>query len=170
MRFEPTAIAGVLIVDPEPIGDARGSFACLFDEREFAERGLNVRWRQHNLAANQKRGTLRGLHYQIPPHEEVKLVWCPHGAIFDVVLDLRPDSPTRGRWHGVELSAENGQALYIPAGLAHGYQTLVDGAAVAYQVSAHYHPPAARGVRFDDPAYGVVWPIADPILSERDRA
>ena len=124
---------------------------------------------QCNISFNRRRGTLRGLHYQARPHEEAKLVRCTRGAIWDVIVDLREGSETRYRWFGVELTADNRRALFAPAGFAHGFQTLVDNSEVSYQMSASYHPESARGVRWDDPAVGIPWPVRDPVLSARDR-
>ncbi len=170
MRFLPTPLPGVWVIEPEQLGDERGWFARTFDSEEFEARGLNPMIVQCNASFNAQRGTLRGMHYQAAPHGESKLVRCARGAIFDVAVDLRADSPTRGRWHGVELSDENHHAYYIPAGLAHGFQTLTDGCEVLYQMGHRYVPQAARGVRFDDPAFAIEWP--DPhrerIVSERD--
>jgi dTDP-4-dehydrorhamnose 3,5-epimerase len=171
MRFLPTPLPGAWVIEPEQLDDERGWFARTFDADEFHARGLNPAIVQCNASFNARRGTLRGMHYQAAPHGESKLVRCVRGAIFDVAVDLRADSPTRGRWHGVELSGENRRAYYIPAGLAHGFQTLTDGCEVLYQMGHRYVPDAARGVRFDDPAFAIEWP--DPhgerIVSERDR-
>jgi len=169
MRFVETSIAGAFLIETDLIPDNRGAFACAFDEREFTLRGLNTHWKQHNFSQNVRRGTLRGMHFQLPPHEEVKLVWCPRGAIHDVVLDVREASTNRGQWAAFELTADNGRLLYIPAGAAHGFQTLANDTTVSYLVSAHFHPPSARGVRFDDPAFSILWPIRDPILSAKDQ-
>jgi dTDP-4-dehydrorhamnose 3,5-epimerase len=172
MRFLQTPLPGAWVIEPEPIEDERGWFARTFDAGEFAARGLNPEVVQCNASFNARRDTLRGLHYQAEPHGESKLVRCVRGAIFDVAVDLRSGSPTLCRWHGVELSAENGLAFYIPAGCAHGFQTLTDGAEVLYQMGSAYVPDAGRGVRFDDPAFAIEWPQAERerVLSERDRA
>lgn len=170
MRFVETPISGVWLIEPERLQDERGWFTRTYDADEFAARGLDVPV-QCNASFNAARGTLRGLHYQAEPHGESKLVRCVRGAIFDVAVDLREGSPTRGRWHGVELSAENGCAFYIPAGLAHGFQTLADSSEVLYQMGHRYVPDAARGVRWDDPAFAIAWPEAPPggrTISERD--
>jgi dTDP-4-dehydrorhamnose 3,5-epimerase len=170
MRFLATPLPGVWVIELEQIEDERGSFARSFDAEEFAARGLNPTVAQCNISFNARRDTLRGLHYQADPHGESKLVRCVRGAIFDVAVDLRPNSSTRCRWHGVELTAENRLAFYIPAGLAHGFQTLTDGAEVLYQMGNAYVPEAARGVRFDDPAFAIEWPAAEKVVvSERDR-
>lgn len=170
MIFTETALAGAWLVEVEPHRDERGFFARTFDEAEFARRGLRDRFPQCSVSFNARAGTLRGMHFQAAPHEEAKLVRCTAGAVFDVIVDLRPGSATRGRWVGVELSAANRRALYVPEGFAHGFQTLADDTEVFYQVSAAFHPESARGVRWDDPAFGVGWPAAERrILSERDR-
>ena len=169
MRFTETPLAGAFLVEMEPTADERGSFARSFCQNEFRSRGLDPVVAQCNVSHNRKRGTLRGLHYQAPPHEEAKLVRCTRGAIWDVIVDLRAGSKTRLKWFGEELTAENRRALYIPRGFAHGFQTLADDAEVFYQMSEFYHPECARGIRWDDPAIGIRWPLADPIVSERDR-
>jgi dTDP-4-dehydrorhamnose 3,5-epimerase len=169
MRFSETELAGVLVVEPEPISDERGFFARTWCQQTWQERGLDPRLVQCNISYNEHAGTLRGMHYQAEPHGEVKLVRCTSGAIYDVALDLRADSPTYLRWVAVELSAANRRALYIPEGVAHGFQTLVAGSEVFYQMSAFYHGPSARGVRWNDPAFGIEWPAAERIISERDR-
>ena len=172
MSFEPTPLPGAWLIELDLLGDERGWFARTFDAEEFAERGLNATVAQCNASFNAHRGTLRGMHYQANPHGESKLVRCVRGTIFDVAVDLREDSPTFRRWHGVELSSENRLAFYIPAGLAHGFQTLTDDTEVLYQMGSPYVPESARGVRFDDPAFGIEWPALDgePIVSERDRS
>jgi dTDP-4-dehydrorhamnose 3,5-epimerase len=172
MRFIETPLNGAWVIDLDLLGDERGWFARTFDAAEFAARGLNPAVVQCNASFNARRGTLRGMHYQAEPHGESKLVRCVRGSIFDVAVDLRGGSPTLRRWHGVELSADNRLAFYIPPGLAHGFQTLSDDAEVLYQMGHPYVPEAARGVRWDDPAFAIDWP--DPggerIVSERDRA
>ena len=171
MRFSETSVAGALVVEPDRFEDERGFFARTFSSEEFAARGLDVRVDQCSTSFNARAGTLRGLHYQEAPHAEAKLVRCTRGAIYDVALDLRPDSPSYLRWTGVELSADNGRALYIPEGCAHGFQSLVDATEVLYQISAPYVPSGARGVRFDDPAFAIEWPPAPPggrTMSARD--
>ena len=169
MTFTPTPLAGAYVLELDRREDERGFFARAFCQREFAERGLNPRIAQCNVSFNAKRGTLRGMHYQAAPHEEAKVVRCTQGAVWDVIVDLRLASPTFKRWHGVELSAENRRALYIPEGLGHGFQTLSDDAEVLYLMSEFYHPDSARGVRWDDPAFGIAWPLPSPRVSERDR-
>jgi dTDP-4-dehydrorhamnose 3,5-epimerase len=169
MTFRETRVDGVLVVVPEIHEDERGFFARTWDRDAFGERGLNDRVVEASLSFNRRRGTLRGLHYQVAPHGEAKLVRCTAGAIFDVALDLRPASPTFAAWAGVELSAENRLALYVPEGCAHGFLTLADDAEVGYQISAPYTPEAARGVRFDDPAFGIEWPEEIIVVNARDR-
>lgn len=172
MRFIETPLPGAWVIELEELGDERGWFARTFDAEEFESRGLNPAVVQCNASFNARRGTLRGMHYQGEPHGESKVVRCVRGAIFDVAVDLRPDSPTYRGWHGVELSSENRRAFYIPAGLAHGFQTLTDDAEVLYQMGHRYVPEAARGVRWDDPAFAIDWPAVDRerIISEKDRA
>jgi dTDP-4-dehydrorhamnose 3,5-epimerase len=171
MRLKETEIPGAYVLELAPIGDERGFFARAWARAELEAHGLDARVEQCNIAYNERRGTLRGLHFQHPPHAEVKLVRCTRGAIWDVVVDLRPGSPAHLRWTAVELTAENRLALYVPEGLAHGYQTLEDGSEVHYQHSVAYAPEAADGVRWDDPAFGIHWPRADErVISARDRA
>ena len=169
MRFRETAIPDVFIVEPEPREDRRGFFARTWCEEEFAAHGLAPRLVQCSVSLSVLRGTLRGMHYQVPPHAEAKLIRCTRGAIWDVALDLRGESPTFRRHVAAELTADNHLALYIPEGVAHGFQTLDDNTEVLYQMSAAYAPDAARGVRFDDPAFGIRWPIPEPIVLDRDR-
>ena len=170
MRLVETSIAGAWLIELQPISDDRGSFARVWCEETLAARGLNGRFRQCNAAVSRKRGTLRGLHYQAAPHEEVKLMRCVRGAIFDVIADIRPESPTYLKWFGVELTAGNDRMLYVPEGCAHGYQTLVDDTEVVYPVTAVYNPSAERGIRWNDPAFGIEWPeAADRQLSPKDQ-
>lgn len=169
MIFSPTPLAGAHVVELEQRDDDRGFFARVFCQEEFEVHGLNPNIAQCSISFNRRRGTLRGMHYQAAPYAEAKLVRCTQGAIWDVIVDLRPDSPSFKRWHGVELSAANRRALYVPEGLAQGFVTLADNSEVFYVMSQSYRPDAARGVRWDDPAFGITWPIADPHLSERDR-
>jgi len=170
MNFRVTELEGVWVVEPERHEDERGFFARTWDSNEFRRRGLRDVVMQTSISHNRRRGTLRGLHYQMAPHEEAKLVRCTAGTIFDVAVDLRPDSTTFRRWVGVELSAQNRHALYVPEGCAHGFLTLDDDSEVAYQMSAPHVSEAARGVRFDDPAFEIAWrgPIA--VINERDRS
>ena len=169
MIFRPTEIEGVWVIEPERHDDERGFFARTWDRAEARARGMNDRPVQTSISYNRRRGTLRGLHYQAPPYAESKLVRCTAGAIFDVAVDLRRSSPTRATWVGVELSAENRLALYVPEGCAHGFLTLTDGAEVSYQISEEHSPEAARGVRFDDPAFSIAWPGEIAVVNERDR-
>jgi dTDP-4-dehydrorhamnose 3,5-epimerase len=171
VRFVPTKLEGAFVVEPERHEDERGFFARTWSADDFAERGLVGGLSQCSISRNSKAGTLRGMHFQTAPHEEAKLVRCTAGAILDVIVDLRPESPTHAEWVGVELTAENGTALYIPKGCAHGFQTLVDGAEVFYMISDPYVPAAASGVRWDDPAFGIDWPPAHArVINERDRS
>lgn len=172
MRFRETGLSGVFLVVIEPVIDDRGEFARVWCDQEARQLGIEATFVQSNVSRNRKRGTLRGMHFQIPPHSEGKLVTCLSGAVYDVVLDLRPDSPTRDQWIAVELSADTPQqALYIPPGLAHGFQTLADESTLHYQMTSFYRPASARGIRWNDPRFQIQWPIIDGmILSERDRA
>jgi dTDP-4-dehydrorhamnose 3,5-epimerase len=168
MKFLETVLKGAFVIEPERLEDERGFFARVFCEHEFAAHGLETRFVQCSISFNWSRGTLRGMHYQAPPHEETKLVRCTRGAIYDVIVDLRPDSATHRQWIGVELSAENRRMLYVPRGFAHGFQTLQDYCEVFYQISQFHTPEAARAERWDDPALGIRWPLAPSILSQRD--
>lgn len=168
MRFAATAIAGVVVVDIEPRTDERGSFARLHCPEAFAAAGHPFAPVQTSLSRNPTAGTLRGLHYQPPPHAEVKLVRCVRGRIFDVAVDLRPDSPTHRQWAAVELSAETGRALLVPEGVAHGFLTLEPDSDVIYQISPAYQPGHEAGVRWDDPAFAIAWPSAPALISPRD--
>ena len=170
MIFRSTGIGDVWVIEPERFEDERGFFARTWDTGEFEQRGLSGRLVQCSISHNGHRGTLRGLHYQAAPHEEAKLVRCTAGAIFDVAVDLRPDSPTYARWFGVELSADNRLALYIPEGCAHGFLTLADDSEVLYQISELWAPDAARGARFDDPAFAIDWPGEVVVINDRDRS
>jgi dTDP-4-dehydrorhamnose 3,5-epimerase len=170
MKFTPTKVAGVWIVDLERHEDDRGWFARTWCAAEFRRRGLNPDLSQCSASFNRRRGTLRGMHWQATPHEEAKLVRCVRGAMFDVALDLRPGSATFKQWAGVELTPENGRALYVPEGCAHGFQTLADDTEVLYQISCPWHPDGARGARWNDPAFAIHWPLAaSAILNERDQ-
>jgi dTDP-4-dehydrorhamnose 3,5-epimerase len=169
MRFLPTELPGVFVVEPEPRADDRGLFARTYCRDEFAARGLCIEWVQCSVSFNARAGTLRGMHWQSAPHEEVKLVRCTSGAAFDVVVDMRAGSPTFRKWVAVELTAANRKAVYIPGGCAHGFQTLVDGTELFYQMSAFYAPESARGARWDDPALGIAWPPCDArVIAPRD--
>lgn len=158
------------MIEPERFEDERGFFARTWSEREFAERGLESHVVECNRSFNARKGTIRGMHYQTAPYSQVKIVCCPRGAIYDVVIDLRPASPTFKRWAAVELSGDNGLMLYVPADFAHGFQTLCDDTEVAYQMFAAYAPEYARGVRWNDPAFGISWPETDGIfINQNDR-
>jgi dTDP-4-dehydrorhamnose 3,5-epimerase len=170
MRFTETRFDGVFVIELERHEDQRGFFARSFCSKEFAAQGLPGGFVQCNISYNRRRGTLRGMHYQVAPCEEGKLVRATRGSILDVVLDLQRFSPSFREWSSFELSEENGRALYIPPGFAHGFQTLTDDAEVFYQMTEFYDPRSARGVRWDDPAFGIQWPIASPMLSERDAS
>lgn len=170
MKFVPIHLSGAYVVEMTPLRDDRGFFARTFCRQEFAERGLNPNVAQCNASFNRKRGTLRGMHFQAEPHAEAKVVRCTQGAAWDVIVDLRAGSPTYRKWFGIELSAGTRNALYIPEGFAHGFQTLTDDAEILYMMSESYYPESARGVRWDDPAFRIDWPIANPTMSERDRA
>ncbi|OWL94796.1 dTDP-4-dehydrorhamnose 3,5-epimerase [Deinococcus indicus] len=170
MNLTETALSGAFIIDLTVIADERGGFARTFDRDVFAGRGLNPLTVQANLSFNHRAGTLRGLHYQLPPAAETKLVRCTRGAILDVIVDLRPQSPTYLQHVAVELTADNRRALFVPEQFAHGYQALTDGAEVTYQVSAAYTPGSERGLRFDDPALGIGWPLPVTVISSKDAA
>lgn len=169
MRFSPTGIAGAWVIDPDPREDARGRFLRAWCTREFADHGLNFLPVQANLGYSVKKGTVRGMHFQQEPALEAKLVRCTRGSMFDIVLDLRPESASFRKWYGVELSPENARMLFVPERCAHGYQTLQDHTEMYYMTSAFYTPSAATGVRFDDPAFGIEWPVAVTAVSEQDR-
>lgn len=170
MKFLETALKGVWLIEFEPVFDERGFFARTWCREEFLQHGLNPNLAQCSLSFNKHRGTLRGMHYQCEPHQEAKLVRCCSGAIYDVVLDLRPASPTREKWFAAELTPANHKMLYVPEGCAHGFQSLQDESTVFYQISAAYHPESARGVRWNDPAFAIQWPVSNPTMSERDRS
>ena len=170
MKFAPTPLAGACVIDIEPKADERGFFARAFCRAEFRDHQLNPELDQCSISYNEKRGTLRGMHFQAPPHEEDKLVRCTAGAIYDVIVDIRRASPTCGRWFGAELSAENRRQLYVPKGFAHGFLTLTDRAEVFYQISVAFEPAGSRGIRWNDPAIGIAWPFAPAVVSPRDAA
>jgi dTDP-4-dehydrorhamnose 3,5-epimerase len=170
MIFIETQLQGVFTIEPEKLEDERGFFARTWCQREFAAHGLNPRLVQCNISFNRKRGILRGMHYQAAPHEEVKLVQCTRGRIYDVIIDLREKSPTFKQYIAVTLTAQHHEMLYIPEGFAHGFQTLEDNTEVLYQMSEFYAPVYGRGVRWDDPVFGIQWPPAERIISERDRS
>jgi dTDP-4-dehydrorhamnose 3,5-epimerase len=169
MIFTELALKGVYLIEPDRREDERGFFARTFCVEEFSARGLDPAIAQCNVSYNRRRGTLRGLHYQTPPYAEAKLVRCTAGAVFDVVVDIRPSSPTFKWWLGVELSAENRKMLYIPEGFAHGFQTLEDHTQLFYQISKVYVPEAARGIKWDDPTIGIAWPMTPLVVSARDQ-
>lgn len=170
MKFHPTELVGAYVVDVEPIEDPRGFFGRSWCQREFEEHGLVHNLAQCSISFNKLRGTLRGMHYQISPNEEAKIVRCTHGAIYDVIIDLRPESSTFKKWVAVELSAENRRMIYVPPRFAHGFQSLVDETEVFYQVSEFYCPDSARSVRWNDPVFGIDWPHVDQrVISDRDR-
>ena len=168
MIFSETKLKGAFIIEPERLEDERGFFARTFCRNEFEAHGLNPRLVQCSVSFNKKKGTLRGMHYQIAPHQEVKLVRCTMEAIYDVILDLRPESSTFKQWVAVELTAKNRRMLYIPEGFAHGFQTLHDDSEVFYQISEVYHPEFGRGIRWNDTAFGIKWPDGERIISARD--
>lgn len=170
MRFIPTELDGAYIIELEPVLDERGFFARTFCEQEFEKNRLTSRFVQCNVVWSEVKGTLRGMHYQVAPYAEVKIVRCTRGAIYDVIIDLRPDSQTRIKWTAVELTSVCNKMLYVPEGFAHGYQTLEPDTEVSYWMSSFYSPDAQRGVRWDDPAFGILWPTPNPILSEKDRS
>ena len=171
MNFTPTKIAGVWLVDMERHQDERGWFARTWCKEEFHKHGLNPNLSQCSSSFNRRRGTLRGMHWQAAPHEEAKLVRCVRGAMFDVALDVRPDSATFKQWVSAELTPENGRALYIPEGCAHGFQTLMKNTEVLYQISRAWHSESARAARWNDPAFGIIWPLADiATLGMRDQS
>jgi dTDP-4-dehydrorhamnose 3,5-epimerase len=168
MKFTPTGLDGAWIVDIEPRGDARGFFARTWCQREAAAVGLHPKWVQANTSLSRDVGTLRGMHYQGAPHQEAKLVRCTRGTIFDVIVDVRPSSPTYLKWFGAELSEENHRALYVPEDFAHGFLTLTGEVEIQYLVSQFYTPQAERGLRHDDPAVGIQWPGKILVISEKD--
>jgi dTDP-4-dehydrorhamnose 3,5-epimerase len=170
VRFLPSRLDGAWLIELEPHRDERGFFARAWCRREFAERGLDTGIAQASVSYNERKGTLRGMHLQRAPHEETKLVRCTRGAIFDVIVDLRPGSPTLGAWEGFELTAENGRELYVPRGFAHGFQTLADASEVHYQISEFHAPEAATGFRWNDPAFAIAWPLPVAVISPRDAA
>jgi dTDP-4-dehydrorhamnose 3,5-epimerase len=168
MIFRETKIAGAFVVESERHVDDRGSFARIWCSRELELAGFESRLAQVSLSSNRRRGTLRGMHYSVAPHAEAKVVRCVRGAVYDVLLDLRPGSATRGTWLSEVISADNGRALCVPEGVAHGFQTLEDDSDVLYAISEFYDPTLARGVRWNDPSFNIQWPDPDPILSTRD--
>jgi dTDP-4-dehydrorhamnose 3,5-epimerase len=170
MIFSDTKIAGAVVIRPEPIEDERGFFARTYCADEFRGHGIDPTVAQRSVSFNRRKGTLRGLHLQVAPHQENKLVWCSRGAIYDVIVDLRRDSPTHRQWVAITLSADGFDLLFVPQGCAHGFLTLEDQTTVRYDISAPYAPGFARGFRFDDPAFGIEWPSAPEVISPRDLA
>jgi dTDP-4-dehydrorhamnose 3,5-epimerase len=170
MRIAELPIAGAYVVKAEPIHDERGYFARTWSREEFAEHRLETKLEQCSVAHNEQRGTVRGMHYQVAPNSETKVVTCIAGSVYDVLVDVRPDSPTYLRWHAEQLGAGSHVGLYVPKGVAHGYQTLTDRATLFYMISAPFHGPSARGVRWDDPRVGIRWPIPVTRISARDCA
>jgi dTDP-4-dehydrorhamnose 3,5-epimerase len=169
MRFIETRLKGAFIIEPERLEDERGFFARTFCQKEFEAHGLNPRLVQCNISYNKHKGTLRGMHYQVAPMAEAKLVSCTRGAIYDVIIDLRPESPTYCQWLAEELNAENHKMIYIPEGFAHGFQTLEDGTDVFYQMSEFYSPKHARGIRWNDSTFGIEWHERQRIISTKDK-
>ena len=169
MRFTPAKLPGVYLIEPERLEDERGFFARTWCQQEFAAHQLDVQLTQCNISFNVRQGTLRGLHYQVAPHAEAKVIRCTMGAIYDVAVDLRPDSPTFKHWLAVELTAQNRTMIYLPHGVAHGLQTLEDNSEVFYQMSEVYHPECARGVRWNDAAFGIRWPLEPTVISLKDQ-
>jgi dTDP-4-dehydrorhamnose 3,5-epimerase len=170
MIFSETKLAGAFVITLEQFEDERGFFARSWSDREFDEQGLQPLQSEINISFNHRKGTLRGMHFQIAPHAQAKLVRCTAGAIYDVIVDLRMESVTFKQWTAIELSAENRLQLYVPEGFAHGFQTLTDNAEVLYQMSCHYHADSARGVRWNDPGFGIDWPADKRIIIARDQA
>jgi len=168
MQFQATALDGVHVIHLEPIRDSRGFFARTFCVEEFSTRGLETHYPQHSVSFSARKGTLRGMHYQRPPYSEVKLIRCLSGAIWDVLIDIRPGSPTYGRWQSFELSSANGYQLYVPKGLAHGFQTLSDDVQVNYLISEPHVPHAACGIRYNDPKFAISWPLPISEISMKD--
>ena len=170
MRFVCLPLIGAVLIEVEPHHDSRGLFARTVCAEEFAAHGIPTEYPQCSTSFNRYRGTIRGLHFQRPPHEEAKIIRCTSGAIFDVIVDLRGDSDSYGRWYGVELSQDNRHSIYVPPGFAHGFQTLTDAAEIYYMIGAAYVPAAASGVRWDDPAIGIRWPLPVSMISDRDAS
>ena len=168
MRFEAISLDGAWLVHPEPMPDSRGFFVRTFCVNEFRDHGLETAFPQHSVSCSFRKGTVRGMHFQRAPHGEVKLVRCLSGSIWDVIIDIRPESPTFRQWLGFELSAENGLQLYIPKGFAHGFQTLNDDTRVNYLISEFHAPAAASGARYNDPAFDVTWPLPVTTIAEKD--
>jgi dTDP-4-dehydrorhamnose 3,5-epimerase len=169
MIFQTTPLAGAYVIEPERKEDHRGFFARIWCKKELIERGLQSELAQSNVGFSHKKGTLRGLHFQVSPHTEVKIVRCPRGAIFDVIVDLRPDSPTHKQWFGIELTADNCKMIYVPEGFAQGYITLENNTEIYYHTTEYFHANSASGIRFNDEAFGITWPIPVEVISDQDR-
>ena len=169
MVITETKLKGAFVIELDKFKDARGFFACAWSDREFAATGLTTSFVELNIAFNEKKGTLRGIHYQLPPNDQVKLVRCTRGSIYDVIIDLRRSSPTFKQWLAVEMSADNRRMLYVPGEFAHGYLTLADDTEVFYQTSSYYAPEHGRGVRWNDPAFKISWPADPLVMIDRDR-
>ena len=170
MIFTPLELAGAFLIDVEPRRDDRGFFARSYCEEEFRAQGIDAVFRQSSISFNARRGTLRGMHFQADPHAEDKLVRCTAGSIFDVIVDLRPRSPTHRRWFGATLCAENRRSVFVPRGFAHGFVSLVDATEVSYMISVAHAPDFSRGFKWNDPAIGIVWPIDPVVVSPRDAS
>jgi dTDP-4-dehydrorhamnose 3,5-epimerase len=168
--FRETKLKGAYVIEVQKIGDARGFFGRSWCRREFGEHGLTAEMMQSNIGFSTQKGTLRGLHYQEQPFAEAKLVRCTRGAAYDVIVDLRPDSPTCRQWFGTELTQDNYQMMYVPEGFAHGYLTLEDNTEMTYSVTQFYSPEAERGIRYDDPAFDIIWPMDIRVISDKDRS
>ncbi len=169
MKFVETKLEGSFIIEIEKLEDERGFFARIWDQKKFADIGLNPKLSQSSVSFNKKRGTLRGMHYQVAPYQETKLVRCNRGKIFDVIIDLRENSKTYRQWLGIEMNSENNNMIYIPEGFAHGFQTLEDDTEVFYQISQEHMPEYTRGKLWNDPIFNISWPIKSPIMSDKDR-
>ncbi len=169
MDFCESSLKGAYLISLEPAVDERGSFMRTYCRKEFEKKNLVADYVQHSISENKSKGTLRGMHYQLEPAAETKLIQCLRGAVYDVIVDLRPESPTFCGWESFELTAQKYQLLYVPEGFAHGFLTLADDSAIYYMISAQYSPELARGVRYDDPVFGIKWPDIDLIIAEKDR-
>ncbi len=169
MLFFETAIPDVYIIEPKRIEDNRGYFAILWNENMLREQGLDSQFSQANMSFNNRKGTLRGMHFQHEPHAQTKLIWCLHGAIYDVLIDIRPHSPTYGQWASFEMTADSQRFLYVPRGMAHGFQTLDDDTAIVYHVAQDYAPQAEGGIRYNDPAFNIHWPLPVSEISDKDQ-
>lgn len=168
MLFKKTELQDSYIIELERMEDERGFFARTFCQKEFEKQGISTRIVQCNISYNKEKGTLRGMHYQLAPHQEAKIVSCSRGSMYDVIIDIRPDSSTYCKWVAVELTARNHRILYIPKGFAHGFQTLEPDTEVSYWMSNFYNPASQRGIKWDDPIFAIDWPVSNPIVSERD--